>query len=76
MRSTGGPTNLKSQFIVYDSLQWNVCGAGIGKQGFTSKVVVGPKVAFLVFSELSFHFLITTCQTQISELSCVGRLIR
>lgn len=27
----GGPTT-KRQFIVYDSIQWNVCGAGIGKQ--------------------------------------------
>jgi hypothetical protein len=32
MRPMGRLNNLKSQFIVYDFLQWNVCGAGIRKQ--------------------------------------------
>ena len=31
MRRVGRSNSLKNQFIVYDSLQWNVCRAGIRK---------------------------------------------
>ena len=31
MRRVGRSNSLKNQFVVYDSLQWNVCRAGIRK---------------------------------------------